>query len=83
MELTLKHIPIGSTFELGGDTMKRRLYLGELKAGFGVLYKSKDDFDSKKPWIVMIEPSHKIKNVQLPAGFDIENIVGWARGMML
>ncbi len=83
MELTLKLIPIGSTLELGGDTMKRRLYLGEFKTGFGMLYKSKDDFNAKKPWLVMAEPSHRVKNVQLPAGFDIENIVGWARGMLL
>jgi hypothetical protein len=79
MELTLKLVPIGSVVELGGDTLKRRLYLGGMQSGFGLLWKSKADFEANKQWQVMTEPSTRIKNVTLPAGFDKENIVGWAR----
>jgi len=82
MELTIKHIPLGSTLELGGDTGKRRLYLGAIKNDFAALWKSKDDFEANKNWQVMVEPSTRVKNVQLPAGFDKENIIGWARDLV-
>lgn len=79
MELTLKHVPIGSVLELGGDTYKRRLYLGGMRSGYGLLWKSKAEFEANKQWQVMTEPSTRIKNVTLPEGFSVENIVGWAR----
>jgi hypothetical protein len=83
MELTLKLVPIGTTLELGGDTLKRRLYLGAMRSGFGLLYKNQEECEQAKPWLVMAEPSSRIKNVKLPVGFDVENIVGWARDRML
>lgn len=82
MDITLNHVPVGSVVELGGDTTKRRLYLGEIKQGFAVLYRTKDDCEQNKPWATMVVPSTRVKNVQLPQGFDVENIVGWARGRM-
>lgn len=79
MDILLKHLPIGSVVELGGDTQKRRLYLGEINNGFGNLWKSKEDYVSKKPWQVMTAESSRVKNVELPAGFDIENMADCIR----
>lgn len=79
MDILLKHLPIGSVVELGGDTQKRRLYLGEISNGFGMLWKSKEDHISKKPWQVMTAKSSRVKNVELPAGFDIENMADCIR----
>jgi hypothetical protein len=79
MDILIKHIPTGSSVELGGDTQKRRLYLGEISNGFGMLWKSKEDHDNKKSWQVMAAESSRVKNVKLPEGFDIENMADCIR----
>ena len=82
MELNLKHIPLGSTLMLGGDTEKRLLYVGKIQQGFYALYKSQQEFMENKKWQVLAEPCTRIKNVTLPIGFDKENMAGWARGLV-
>lgn len=79
MDINFNHIPLGSVLELGGDTMKRRLYFGEVKNGFCVLWKTEHDFMTSKPWEVMAEPSSRIKNITLPIGFDKDSLLGWIR----
>jgi len=74
MDIQLKHVPIGSTVELGGDTEKRRLYVGDFHKDFGILWKTKEDHLNKKPWQVMIAESSRVKNVRLPDGFDVEHL---------
>ncbi|TFW72070.1 hypothetical protein C3Y98_04510 [Methylotenera oryzisoli] len=79
MDILIKHIPTGSSVELGGDTQKRRLYLGEISNGYGMLWKSKEDYENKKSWQVMAAESSRVKNVKLPEGFDIENMADCIR----
>jgi len=66
MDIKLKDVPVGTIVELGGDTEKRQLYVGEISNGFGKLWKSKQDHIQGKPWQVMAATSSRIKHYQLP-----------------